>query len=748
MAQADKVTSVGNVVLKPYQKLPSRLLGDLCKKNSKSLGRGMPIYRPVGNRGAGGAIGEGRGGGGGGGGGDGKAKYRYRLIIPDNSKKGSSDNDIVVVPALPVANDEQAKEEAALLGLLYLFPKLPHERTLPEPYRATLLAALKSSAGKSNEAANSSGSGKAAKTKGRKDEGASAVSNDSKKPIAAKQADGATANTQLAANLPSFGGKGKGTNHSSNAQQPLLTRAQINEAKKQHKREMQARIRKREAIRNANKPMEVFMSARFRKRIECLLSGDKFEDEDEDDASIGLDDNDEDVVRVYVRQRLVHEGFVPSHVNRAYQEAVVKKGMGNADDEQMDRAYEETLQYLCIHLKEDQLPLGFDPRGGTLDVVSAGGIGKKNGKNKQENGGKKDGDDAHGVNTLRFARYFGLGPKEAAAIYESNDSMTEELASKRIFWRVMAEAASLPIERTCFGSGTNQRTLCEEEKQRNEETAADEREALGAIYDEGDYAIRSEGSSTIVTIALPFDDVESNKLSLAVHYENGRYPDLLPLAFVTCGDWHGVHGAQQTKYRFGGTLHFKMAQYLSEMTPGQEVIFELFGHVQALLQEMEDESLDSGVSALMSHLKLDDRQAPEGTSNNKDTPQPSKAKGQTEDSKVRINQARKKTLTSSRHLRRPRERSTFWNTHPSKTRPAESYPKISTLLDRARKALPAAKARSNFLSLMDNAKKGERVVLVTGETGELNKVRGMHEYSSASYWLNYCLPLFFKDVAR
>ena len=159
---------MGNVVLKPYQKLPSRLLGDLCKKNAKSLGRGMPIYRPVGNRGGGGAIGEGRGGGGGGG--DGKAKYRYRLIIPDNSKKGSSDNDIVVVPALPVANDEQAKEEAALLGLLYLFPKLPHERTLPEPYRTTFLAALKSSEGKSNEAANSSGSKKAAKTKGGKDE--------------------------------------------------------------------------------------------------------------------------------------------------------------------------------------------------------------------------------------------------------------------------------------------------------------------------------------------------------------------------------------------------------------------------------------------------------------------------------------------------------------------------------------------------------------------------------------------------
>ena len=117
--------------MKQWQKLPSKLLCDLCKKNGKALGKGLPIYRPVNNRG----IVDNNNAAGGGTGDDSKKKYyRYRLIIPDTSKKkGSSDHDIVLTPTLSVSNEEQAKEEAALLGLLYLFPKLPHERTLPEP---------------------------------------------------------------------------------------------------------------------------------------------------------------------------------------------------------------------------------------------------------------------------------------------------------------------------------------------------------------------------------------------------------------------------------------------------------------------------------------------------------------------------------------------------------------------------------------------------------------------------------------
>mmetsp|Transcript_15236 Transcript_15236/g.33072 ORF Transcript_15236/g.33072 Transcript_15236/m.33072 type:complete len:1605 (-) Transcript_15236:173-4987(-) len=732
VSQADKVTSVGNTVLKQWQKLPTRLLSDLCKKNGKALGKGLPIYRPVNNR----------GGGGGGGGGDGKAKYRYRLIIPDNSKKGSSEHDIVVTPSMPVSNEEQAREEAALLGLLYLFPKLPHERTLPEPYRSTFLAALKNSDGTKN--ATSSADSNAPSKGGKAD---STPSLNGTASAAAARPGVATANTQLTANLPSFHLKNNNRNNASRnntsssstantSKQPLLTRAQINEARKQHQREVQARIRKHEAIRNANKPMEVFMSARFRRRIECLLAGNVFEEEEEEEDAVNLnnDDGEEDVILSYVHQRLVHEGFASSHVVKAYR--VVMKEMSSSmssvgQDEYMDKAYEEALQYLCIHLREDQLPIGFDG-GGTLDVLSPT-TGNNNGGKKQSDGAldKKEqkGDGANGgydANILQFAEYFGLTPKEAFAIHSSNkssftfSSTCDELALKRAFWKVLGDAASLPIERACFGATTN--TMSDEVRQRNEEAADNECEALEAIFEEGEYSIKKDSSFTSVTIALPFGD--ESKLSLEIHYTNGMYPDLLPMVFVTTGNRNGEGiSVRPNKFRFGGRVHLNLAQYLLEMAPGQEVIFELFGHVQSLLQDEEESpaSLDN-VSELLSHLKLDNGIGSVKASNSNGSPGPtqSKTNDQAKDDKSRSSQATARQLPKkqpAKPFRRPRQRATFWNTHPSKTPPAVSFPKLSIQLDRARKSLPAAKAKDEFLSLMARAKAGGRVVLVTGETG-------------------------------
>ena len=316
--------------MKQWQKLPTKLLADLIEKNSKTLGKGRPIYKPANNK-------------------SGGKGYRYRLIIPHKSKKGSttnrSDHDIVLLPQLSVANEEQAKEEAALLGLLYLFPKLPHERTLPEPYRSTYLAALENSKSAAADASN-------------KDKEASTSSSNSN--TTKSGSGGATSNTKLMANIPSINKK---IDKSSSGGAPpiILTKAQLNEARKEHQRAVQARIRKHEAIRNANRPMEVFMSATFRSRIECLLSGTVFEemketDDDNDDSNEDEDDS-EDVVKSYVLQRLVFEGFLLSHVRKAYRE-VNNKGeisstAGNQDTV-MDQAYESVLQYLLVHLKEDQ----------------------------------------------------------------------------------------------------------------------------------------------------------------------------------------------------------------------------------------------------------------------------------------------------------------------------------------------------------------------------------------------------------
>jgi hypothetical protein len=42
-----------------------------------------------------------------------------------------------ILLALPVGDEEQAMEEAALFALMHVTPNLPHERRLPEPYKTT-----------------------------------------------------------------------------------------------------------------------------------------------------------------------------------------------------------------------------------------------------------------------------------------------------------------------------------------------------------------------------------------------------------------------------------------------------------------------------------------------------------------------------------------------------------------------------------------------------------------------------------
>jgi hypothetical protein len=649
------VTSVGQTVIKQWQKLPTKLLADLLQKNGKTLGKGLPIYRPANNK-------------------SGGKGYRYRLVIPDTSKKGAtnrSDHDIVLLPALSVPNEEQAKEEAALLGLLYLFPKLPHERTLPDPYRETYLAALENSKASAATAENN-GNNNATKN--------AASSNNTN---ASKSSGGATSNTKLMANIPSF--NTKIDIKSSGGAPVILTKAQLDEARKEHKRAVQARIRKHEAIRNANKPMEVFMSAAFRRRIECLLSDTVFEEmNDADDVdSIDEDDDSEDVVKSYILQRLVFEGFMLSHVRKAYRE-VKKKGelSSTADnsDTNMDKAYEAVLQCLLVNLKEDQLPLGFDPRGGTLDVVGNGSLGKKKKKTNDKDTKNYD------ANILQMAKLFGLRPKESHAIFAVQQP---ESTARSTFWKVLCDAAPLPPERRVCDKSMD--ILTDEDKERNMEAATNECEALEAIFEAEEFSIEKDNNNTSVFISIPYGDT---KLSLEIHYKDGLYPDLLPQVFLASKD-------PNVDYHQGGTLHLKIVRFLSELSPGQECIFELFGYVQTLLQEVDE----GDPSLLLSKLNLDDE-----TESNAPTKSTNNAPKESGSGKQRSRQLQKL-------FRRPREKSSFFNTPPSKMPPAEAHPKLPVLMDRARKSLPAFKIRDEILSLMKLASESGRVSLVTGETG-------------------------------
>ena len=679
------------MAIKQWQKLPSDLLKELCKKH----GFGMPQYRRMDKAK------------------DGK-DYRFKLIVP-SGKKGTTDHDVVLSPSLAVPNEEQAKEEAALLGLLYVFPKLPHERTLPEPYRGTFLEALKNSQSAGGDDKSKNGkkeSGGTANCKDQKKERKATVNTQSN--IETSKSSNARTNTQLTANLPAFH-TSRNNISSQSTSGPLLTKAQLKEAKLQHQRQVQARIRKHEAIRNANKPMEVFMCASMRRRIERLLAGDSPEDvmeeeeEEEDDYEVLIDGEEEDVIQSYVVQRLVHEGFTPPQVRKGYRAISDRIVAGNDNsDSQMDKAYEETLQYLCIHLNEDQLPIGFDPRGGTLDVVrplaktktTANDYSKVKDSLEAENDDQTTYDDA----VLQFASKFCLTPIEASAILStkveakptSNISGSKELMQKWKFWNVLCRAASLPIERSCFVE-SNDNVLSSDDHERNTEAASNEIEALEAIFcDQGFHTTKLCNRTTLISIELPQNDP---KLCLEVIYSDG-YPDFLPMVFLT--------NDNSSEFRRGGQLHVQMTEFLSSLEPGIEAIFELFGHVQELLQDDEEKSSLENTSMLLSELNLDNVEAPTKGSKKEITPTNKENSNHFETPAAR---------KQSKPSRRPREKSAFWNTSPTKTPPAESFPKLPPILEKARKSLPAAKARDEFLSLMKKAGESGRVMLVTGETG-------------------------------
>jgi len=146
------------------------------------------------------------------------------------------------------------------------------------------------------------------------------------------------------------------------------------------KKDKNAKIRKHEALRMANRNAQVFMSAQVRKQIETLLRGNADEEllkalvsESEIDNNLEDDVDEIDIAKTYVVDRLKQEGFSSGQAKTSYM-TIIKSPppsltSSDNEDEFMDKVYEECLQWLCVHLDEDQLPVGFDPRGRTLDVV-------------------------------------------------------------------------------------------------------------------------------------------------------------------------------------------------------------------------------------------------------------------------------------------------------------------------------------------------------------------------------------------
>jgi hypothetical protein len=619
--QEAKVTEKGKTQVAQWQKLPSGILREYCDKQR----RPPPKFKELLN---------------------GKTSFKCRCICPDPKKK--PDKDLIIIPAKPVQNEEQAKEEAALLALLHLTPKLPHERKLPEPYKTTWLAAVaqqKSDAIAARTKEQSDNNRNNSSNKVEKDLGSSTVSNSSN---SARKA-GASSNINLTL----------GTAFTSHSEKRKLS--------DQKRQVRNARIRKHEAVRMANRDHPVFLSARLRNSIQKILRGDfagllSNNDDENDEDNPELNEFGSDL-QCCVEERLHGEGFTKRQARTAFDQK--GKGKETIDEEYWEQVYDDCLQWLCVHLDEDQLPEGFDPRGSTLEVVAApnststGAVGNNTGE------------------ASRTAEKFGISIRDASWLLQQQQKQqkdsTTETPLEGIFWNQIVKIANVDVsEENCESHGN---------ENENKEMVQDEFEAIEAMF-QSDCALKTgvDGKSSTIIIKTP------EMMDIRFTFSQ-IYPSVFPTRILFLGKWERPVGV---------AFHVKIAQYLSTLPLGDPMLFEIYGEAQNIIQSLED----------LPFLPLSATSVP--------------ATIDKESSGIHSSSSSlKKTTTKAKSInkRRPRTRSAFWSTPPEKTTPATPFC-WSKSMERQRKSLPAWKARDDFLSKLDEScKSGNRVVLVTGDTG-------------------------------
>lgn len=625
-----QTTAVGQTQVAQWQKLPSALLREFCQKQKRPPPKFKEILQD-----------------------HQKTKFKVRCIVPDAK---DSDKDLFLVPANPVANEEQAQEEAALLALLQLTPSLPHERKLPEPYKTTWLTAVQASKAQQQQQQQQQSKGPS-----NKDGDANAKTASASAP-ASTHTNKATANTNLVL----------GTSHVSSAER--------RKQQEERKRERNARIRRHENIRMANRDHPVFLSAKLRQQIQRLLQGDSIGINPADDTDDGEDnENNPELLQFasdrqqYVEERLHHEGFTKRQARKAFEQmsssTISDNNYDDEDEEKWERFYDECLQWLCVHLPEDQLPEGFDPRGQTLDVLALGKGSSNGGTTSQKKtnvSSSGNGAPATATATLevqQLATKYGLVPADATWLL-SRASSTNESVDK-VLWNRIVELAEVS-----FDFGDQDGSTGEHISQ----TLDEEMEALAAMFPEG-LSVEKKGRFTTIAIPIPDD------LILTITLDNNSYPSLPPKSVLCSGAdacW-SIPGA-------GVGFHIELIKFLASMTFGEPMIFEIFSQVQMQQQSMDDlpsVSLSGSVEFPPPIVAVKNVAATDTT---------------------KKSSAFIKPRTAFRAMR-PRERGVFWSTHPSKTTTATAFPKLSATLQMQRKSLPAGKARGDFLSILREADK-------------------------------------------
>jgi hypothetical protein len=626
VGQEAKVTAKGKTQLAQWQKLPSDILRDYCQKQKRPPPKFKELLDDKRSK---------------------PNKFKSRVIVPD--PKTNRDKDLIFIPAKPVPNEEQAKEEAALLALLHLTPKLPHERKLPDPYKTTWLAAVESM----NNAAT-------------KPKGPNRNSNSYNKDGGGKD-DGKSVGGGGSSSVGGSSGGGGGRKSGATSNTSLsLSSAYTSRSEKSRNADIKrqarnARVRKHEAVRMANRDHPVFLSARLRNQIQQILRGDfagLLSDDDENDLELLSFDTD---VQEYVEERLYNEGFTKRQARTAFNEQAKSKAK-TVEEDQWDQVYEDCLQWLCVHLDEDQLPEGFDPRGGTLELDTSTVV-----KGSTE--------------ALKVASRFGISIRDANwLLQQQKDENHGKESLEILFWRQICKIADVKLsDENCESHG---------DESENREAAGEEFEALQAMFDSDcSSAPGKDGKSSTLVIKTP------EMLDIHMSYIPGKYPSVFPKYVLFLGKWERPVGV---------AFHVEIAKFISTLPLGDPVFFEIYGEEQNMLQTLEDLPLlplsSTSIPKPIGKASLSSSTAPSSFA-------PSSTKS-----------ASKKSSSGISMKRRPKARSVFWSTLPKQTPPAISF-NWSKSIERQRKSLPAWKARADFLSKLKESCKSSRVVLVTGDTG-------------------------------
>ena len=632
-----KTTKVGKTQIAQWQKLPSTILHEWCKKQK----RPQPKFKEVLNDHT-------------------KSKFKTRVILNDPK---NPDKDLFFVPKDSVNNEEQAQEEAALLALLQLTPSLPHERKLPEPYKTTWLNTIQAVKGNSNKT-NSNKNRETTKNTNTKNDG------NNTKSSGGGGGGGATSSSGLSS-ATSFTSAAERRRHAE------LQRQQRN-----------ARVRKHEAVRMANRDHPVFLSARLRSQIQSLLrggdvSGTDTETEDGDDIDDSLDVFESDL-QCYVEERLHHEGFTKRQARKSFDSKKSQKWT-TLDEDEWEHVYEECLQWLCVHLDENDLPEGFDPRGSTLEVVAPNKIVKASSSQEGSDNPTSSASKNVSAATAAIAGRYGLTVKDALWLQQQQkDDSSKEV--KEIFWNRICKLAEVSLKDRGIESTDNTNS----NSSKNKVLVEEEFEAIEAIFpEESTKTSNKEAGTSTVVIKTP-DDID-----LQFTFDD-LYPSTFPTNVLFVGKW---------PQPIGVAFHVEIVKFLSTLSLGEPMMFEVFSHAQTLLQTLDE--LPKGMSL-----------------SNNEASQQNSVKEQPNQKHMQDVAASSSKLMPPTILpietqaikKRPRNRGTFWSQPPNKTKPAAEFG-WSKSIEKQRKSLPAWKARNEFLSVLNQASKASRVVLVTGDTG-------------------------------